>query len=120
MSQESNKQQQAQHSLLFPPDLEGAVNRGGPNVGGAKPGDKGTVIGVISHDGTGLLCLVLSVAPDEMLLLSGNFHSIQQILDEFVFQKVEVVESAGSPFGFHGVVPTDLHGMTERLEAEPS
>lgn len=107
MSQPLTNEKNDEKSLP-PPEPEWALVDKWPDIRAARLGDQGTVIGVVSHDGNGLLRLVLSVSPNEMLLLSGGFHSIQQILDDFGFQRVEVVESAGSPYGFHGVAPIDV------------
>lgn len=79
------------------------VEVGPPKIKGAQVGDRGRVIGAISHEGNGLLRLVLSVAPGEMVLLSGGFQRIQEILDTFLHHTLEVVPGAGTSYGFHDV-----------------
>lgn len=74
-----------------------------PDLSLAEPGQRGRLIGVVSHEGNSLLRLVLSVAPDVMILLPTTIDQAHQLLDAFVLQDVEVIESEASTYGFHNL-----------------
>lgn len=77
-----------------------------PDFRPATLGDRGNVLGALSHDGTGLLRLVIQIAPDQLVLLSGHWQHILHLVDEFAYRDVEVVEGIASSIGFHDLQPS--------------
>lgn len=90
-------------------------NRSGDSVRfrEAEIGDRGLVLGALSHDGSGLMRLAIQIQIDEIAFLSGDWRAIQQIVHDLARQKIEVIESQGSPWGFHNVLSVDEDGGPE-------
>lgn len=55
--------------------------------------------------------LILQIAEDEQAYLYGDWRMIAELVDAFVDEHVEVVETEGSAYGAHGIRPL---GITTR------
>ncbi len=71
----------------------------------ANVGDRGWVLGAVSHDGSGLLKLAIQVSEQEVIFLEGDWRSISHIVDDLANREVEIIQGEGSIYGLHNVRP---------------
>lgn len=69
----------------------------------AEIGDQGTVVGLEGYGS--IATLVLQVAEEEQAYLYGEWRMVTDLVDAFLGEHVEIVETEGSFYGAHGIRP---------------